>query len=165
MNVWIRTSLIALVSASIGVVAAKIDSRRKLLGTLCHDVPCPHFIARVAAIESTISQQSGEPVYLAIGDSITEFAELEQICGRKPLNAGIGWATSETFQEYGARLAALSKPDFITVALDTNDAKRKETDFREHMTKLLASLREYPVIVVPVPGFVASPILPSTTRF
>lgn len=152
MNVWIRTSLIVLVSALIGAVAAKIDSRRKLLGPLCSDVPCPHFIMRMAAIESVIAQQSGEPVYLAIGDSITEFAELERICGRKPLNAGIAWATSETFERHGARLAALSKPDFIFVALGTNDAARKKTDFREHMTKLLASLKEYPVVVVPLPG-------------
>ena len=83
MKVWIRTSLIVLVSALIGAVAAKIDSRRKLLGPvplpLCSDVPCPHFTARMAAIESIIAQQSGEPVYLAIGDSITEYAGLERI--------------------------------------------------------------------------------------
>jgi lysophospholipase L1-like esterase len=89
---------------------------------------------------------------LAIGDSITEFAELERICGRKPLNAGIGWATSETFEVHGARLAALSKPDFIIVAVGTNDATRKKTDFRDRMTKLLTSLKEYPVVVVPLPG-------------
>jgi lysophospholipase L1-like esterase len=152
VNVWIRTSLIVLVSALIGAVAAKIDSRRKLSGPLCFDVPCPHFIARMAAIESTIAQQSGEPVYLAIGDSITESAELERICGRKALNAGIGWATSDTFERHGARLAALSKPDFIVVALGTNDAVRNKTDFRDNMTKLLASLKEYPVVIVPLPG-------------
>jgi hypothetical protein len=89
---------------------------------------------------------------LAIGDSITESAELERLCGRKPLNAGIGWATSETFERHGARLAALSKPDFIIVALGTNDAIRNKTDFREHMITLLASLKEYPIIVVPLPG-------------
>jgi hypothetical protein len=152
VNVWIKTSLIVLISALIGAVAAKIDSRRKLLGPLCFDVPCPHFIARMAAIESVIAQQSGEPVYLAIGDSIMENAELEGICGRKPLNAGIVWATSETFEMHGARLAALLKPDFIIVALGTFDAERKKTNFREHMTKLLASLKEYPVVVVPLPG-------------
>jgi hypothetical protein len=106
---------------------------------------------RMAAIESVITQQSGEPVYLAIGDSITEFAELEPICGRKPLNAGIGWAISETFQTQAARLAALSKPDFIIVALGTNDTARDKKNFRERMATLLASLKDYPV-VVPLPG-------------
>jgi hypothetical protein len=86
VNIWIKTSLIVSISALAGAIAAKVDSRSKLV---CSDVPCPHFDMRMAAIESVITQQSGEPVYLAIGDSITEFAELEPICGRKPLNAGI----------------------------------------------------------------------------
>jgi lysophospholipase L1-like esterase len=89
---------------------------------------------------------------LAIGDSITEVAELESICGRKPVNAGIGWATSETFQIHGARLAMLLKPDFIVVALGTNDATRRKAGFREHIIALLMSLKDYPVVVVPIPG-------------
>ncbi|WP_426527889.1 SGNH/GDSL hydrolase family protein [Bradyrhizobium sp. McL0615] len=106
----------------------------------------------MAAIESVIAQQSGGPTYLAIGDSITEFAELEPICGRKPVNAGIGWATSETFQTHGLRLAALLKPDFIVVALGTNDATRNKADFRQHMASLLVSLKDYRVVIVPIPG-------------
>jgi hypothetical protein len=153
---WLRISIIILLSGCAGVLGAKIDSQRKLRdplnGPLCFDVPCPHFIARMSAIESVIAQQSGGPHYLAVGDSITEFAELEPICGRKPVNAGIGWATSETFLTHGARLAALSKPDFIVVALGTNDATRSKVDFREHMTALLMSLKNYPVVVVPIPG-------------
>jgi hypothetical protein len=153
---WLRISLIVLLSGLAGALAAKFDSRRKLgnplSGPLCFDVPCPHFITRMQAIESVIAQQSVGPHYLAIGDSITEFAELEPICGRKPVNAGIGWATSETFKIHGARLAALLKPDFIVVALGTNDATRSEVDFREHMAALLISLKDYPVVVVPIPG-------------
>jgi lysophospholipase L1-like esterase len=106
----------------------------------------------MAAIESVIAQHPGRPVYLAIGDSITEYAELESICGREPINAGIGWATSETFQLHGARLAAMLKPDFIVVALGTNDATRGKANFREHMAALLASLHDYPVVLVPIPG-------------
>jgi lysophospholipase L1-like esterase len=136
---WIKISLIAFLSATVGAVAAKIDTRRKFGGPLCSDVPCPHFIARMTAIESIIAQESGGLTYLAIGDSITEFAELEPLCGRKPLNAGIGWATSETFETQGARLAALLKPDFIVVALGTNDATLNKPYFREHMATLLSS--------------------------
>jgi hypothetical protein len=66
VNIWIKTSLIVSISALAGAIAAKVDSRSKLV---CSDVPCPHFDMRMAAIESVITQQSGEPVYLAIGDS------------------------------------------------------------------------------------------------
>ena len=148
----LRVALIVLLSVFTGVVAARFETRRRLSSSLCSDVPCPHFIARLAAIESVIAQQSGDPVYLAIGDSITEFAELQPICGRKPLNAGIGWATSETFETHGSRLAALSKPDFIVVALGTNDATQRKTGFRDRMSRLLGSLRDYPLVVVPLPG-------------
>jgi hypothetical protein len=154
--VRLRTLLVVLLAGSIGALGAKVDSWRKLRdplnGPLCFDVPCPHYIARMAAIESVIAQHSGGPVYLAIGDSITEFAELESICGRKPINAGIGWATSETFQTHGARLAAVLKPDFIVAALGTNDATRGKANFREHMAALLVSLKNYPVVLVPIPG-------------
>jgi hypothetical protein len=109
---WIKVSVIVLLSVFIGAISARLESRR-LGPSLCSDVPCPHFISRMMAIESVIAQQSGDPVYLAIGDSITEFAEQQPICGRKPLNAGIGWATSETFEAHGARLAALAKPDLL----------------------------------------------------
>lgn len=153
---WVKISLIALLSGCVGALAAKIDSWRKLgdplKGPLCFDVPCPHFAARMAAIESIVAQDSGGPLYLAIGDSITEAARLEPICGRRPVNAGIGWATSETFQKHGAHLAALLRPDFIVVALGTNDATRGKLDFRDHMTALMTSLKDYPVIVVPIPA-------------
>jgi hypothetical protein len=156
LRAWLKISLVVLLAGSIGALIAQAVFWRKLQdplnGPLCFDVPCPHYIARMAAIESVIAQHAGRPFYLAIGDSITEFAELGTICGREPINAGIGWATSETFQMHGARLAAMLKPDFIVVALGTNDATRGKADFREHMTALLVSLKDYPVVLVPIPG-------------
>jgi lysophospholipase L1-like esterase len=149
---WMKILSIVSLSAIAGAVAAKIDSRHKFSGLLCSDVPCAHFNTRMLAIESVIAQQSGGLTYLAIGDSITEFADLEPICGRKPVNAGIGGATSETFATHGARLAALLKPDFIVVALGTNDAIRDKPDFREHMATLLFSLKGYRVVVVRLPA-------------
>ena len=156
LNAWLKISLVVLLAGSVGALGAEVDVWRKLRdplkGPLCFDVPCPHYTARMAAIESVIAQHSGGPLYLAIGDSLTEFAELGSICGREPINAGIGWATSETFQKHGARLAAALKPDFIVVALGTNDATRGKADFRENMTALLASLKDYPVVLIPIPG-------------
>ena len=136
---WAGVLAIICVSVLAGVAAAKVDSRVR---GLCLDVPCAHFITRIAAIESLIAQRSSEPIYLVLGDSITEFAELEPICGRKPLNAGIGSATTETFESQGARLAALSKPDFVVIELGTNDAMRGKTRFAEQMASLLESLKE-----------------------
>jgi lysophospholipase L1-like esterase len=155
---WMRTFFVICVSVLLGAVATKLLTRVRgdqFLAdptSLCFDVPCSHFVARISAIESIFGQQSGVPTYLVLGDSITEFAELEPICGRKPLNAGIGWATSETFISQGARLAALSHPDFIVVALGTNDAIRRKTEFAERITSLVKSLDRYPVILVPLPG-------------
>lgn len=140
------------ISALVGIAAARLEIVRKLGPALCSDVPCPHFITRVSAIESIIGQQSGGRLYLAIGDSLTEFAELPPLCGRKPINAGIGWATSETFEALGAKFAALSKPDFIIVALGTNDATRKKVGFRAQISKLIASLNGYPLLLIPIPG-------------
>jgi lysophospholipase L1-like esterase len=121
---------------------------------LCADVPCPHYTARVSVIESVIGQQdASERIYLAIGDSITELADLPNLCGRKPINAGIGWATSTTFQELAKKLAIRARPDFITIELGTNDAQKGETrDFRARMSEILSSLGARPVLLVPVPA-------------
>src|SRR5215468_696279 len=86
-------SLVCLV-AVVGVVTAKLYPPFKWalqdLQPLCSDVPCLHFYARMWAIEYAIRKRGADPVYLAIGDSITERADLAYLCGRKPINAGIG---------------------------------------------------------------------------
>jgi lysophospholipase L1-like esterase len=104
------------------------------------------------AIESHIAQNQAERVYLAMGDSITELADLPTICGRRPINAGIGGATSTTFVEFGRRLSELAKPDFVIVALGTNDAIHRRIDgFKDRMTSLIESLQPLLVLIVPLP--------------
>jgi hypothetical protein len=78
---------------------------------LCSDVPCDHYNARMPAIESIIKQSAGPHQYLFIGDSDVERADLPVICGRTPMNAGIGWATVNTFEHHARRLADLARPD------------------------------------------------------
>jgi hypothetical protein len=148
---FIAVTVIALISGLfVGVVAAKLHSRRAW--ALCNDVPCAHFNARLMAIESHIAQNQAEHVYLAIGDSITELADLPTICGRRPINAGIGGATSTTFIELGRRLSDLSKPEFVIIALGTNDAIHGRIDvFKDRMIKLIDSLHPLPVLIVPLP--------------
>jgi GDSL-like Lipase/Acylhydrolase family len=134
----------------VGVVAGIFYSQ--VSPTLCSDVPCDRFNIRVWAIENIIRQGDRSPRYLAIGDSITEGATLPDICGRRPINAGIVGATVETFDKLGRRLADLAQPDFIIVALGTNDAlKHKAEGFQARLSALISSLKLWPVIVVPLP--------------
>jgi hypothetical protein len=135
---------------AVGVVAGIFYSHAN--PTLCSDVPCDRFNIRVWAIENIIQQDEKSPRYLAIGDSITEGAALPDICGRRPINAGIVGATVETFDKLGRRLADLAQPDFIIVALGTNDALNHRTKgFQVRLFDLINSLKPWRVIVVPLP--------------
>lgn len=147
---------------AIGAVGAKLHSRRAWARAqqvwlnpqinLCSDVPCPHYTSRRAAIESIIHQRGSEPSYLALGDSTVELADLPEICGRRPINGGIGSATVDTFAKSARYFAELARPDFIIVNLGTNDLLKGKGDvFPEKMASLLFSLREWPVIVAPIP--------------
>ena len=120
---------------------------------LCLDVPCDHYNARMPAIESMIAQRIGDArYYLFVGDSNVERADLPIISGRLPINAGISWATIGTFEHHAKRLADLAKPDFVLICLGGNDALRDHFDnFRERLAKLVDSLSEWPVILVPIP--------------
>jgi lysophospholipase L1-like esterase len=147
---FIAVTLIALTAGLlVGVLAATLHSRR---ASICNDVPCGYLNARLVAIERDIAQNQDERVYLAIGDSITELADLPTICGRSPINAGIGGATSTTFVKLGRRLSDLSKPDFVVIALGTNDAIQGRIDgFKDRMINLIDSLHPLPVLIVPLP--------------
>jgi GDSL-like Lipase/Acylhydrolase family len=147
---FIAVTLIALTAGLlVGVLASTLHSRR---ASICNDVPCGYLNARLVAIERDIAQNQDERVYLAIGDSITELADLPTICGRRPINAGIGGATSATFVKLGRRLSDLSKPDFVVIALGTNDAIHGRIDgFEDRMIQLIDSLHSLPVLIVPLP--------------
>jgi lysophospholipase L1-like esterase len=139
-------------AAIAGAAVAKLHSRYMIGQQVCANVPCAHFGARMAVIENVIAQHRSTPTYLAIGDSITERADLPTLCGFWPINAGISWATVETFMPHARRLADLAKPKFVIVALGTNDALMNEGDaFKGRIGALLASLADWPVIVVPLP--------------
>jgi lysophospholipase L1-like esterase len=98
-----------------------------------------------------------------IGDSITEFADLPEICGRKPINAGLTGATTATFRASAKKFAEHSQPDFVVIALGTNDAIQKQGEgFRARFEELLSTLKKWKIIVVPVPP---SPSVPDIDRF
>ena len=142
----------------IGAVGAKLHSRLRSQA-LCDDVPCVHQFVRTKAVESVIAQRGSVPSYLVLGDSFAELADLPMICGRAPINAGIGGATTRTFLAEAHRFADLANPDFIIITLGTNDALTGQTvGFRERYETILTSLTFRKTIVVPVPP---SPKIPN----
>ncbi len=140
----------------LGGVLAKAHTRYMLAqarsASICSDVPCDYLNRRKNVIESHIAQISVRPTYLVIGDSIVERGMLPTLCNRHPVNAGIGSATVATFELYAHRLVELLKPDFVVVALGTNDTMFvKADDFYRRLKTLVASMGSLPVIVVPLP--------------
>ncbi len=140
---------LAAVAAVSGAFAAKLHSRSR---HDCGGVACAHYNVRRQVIESVIGQNLPGRNYLALGDSMVELADLPTICGRKPINAGIGGATAATFAEIASRFAEMAKPDFVVISLGANDASRGREDvFKNQMRHILASLAA-PALLIPVPG-------------
>jgi len=151
--------------ALIGVCAVGVNPdwranvKSMVASRTCDNVPCIHLAIRRMVIDRVIAQRGPIPSYLMVGDSITEMADLQPICGRLPINAGISAATTKTFATEAARFAALSKPDFVIVALGANDALTGRLEgFRVRYEALLRSLQPNRIIVVPVPP---SPKIPN----
>ena len=150
---------LAVIAVNLPGAATTIVERDKM----CSDVPCFTLTARSDAIRSHNAQLTAAHRYLAIGDSITEYASLEPICGAAPVNAGISGATTNTWLERARPLADTVKPDFIVLALGTNDAWRDQiSSYSNHLDALLASLKSYPVLIIPPPP---SPDIKLAARF
>lgn len=122
------------------------------VGLQCADMPC----AKVEAYEASILRENarlGASLrYLLIGDSITESARLSPICGARPINAGIGGTTTITWLDRARPLVDQIRPDFIVVALGTNDGWQKRIEgYGDRLDTLIERLRPYPIIIVPPP--------------
>ncbi|WKL57227.1 GDSL-type esterase/lipase family protein [Asticcacaulis sp. ZE23SCel15] len=87
--------------------------------------PVDHFKQRVKAVVSQAGQMPNDT--LIIGDSLTEFARLDTLCGGTVLNAGISSATIQDTARWSNDLIAAAKPKRIVFALGTNNAKQSET--------------------------------------
>ena len=117
---------------------------------LCDDVLCAQIAERSTAVGDQIAAAGTAPRYLAIGDSLTEGAELPVLCGRVGINAGISGATTQTFLPRARGLAAAARPDFVLLGLGTNDALRgQEEGFADRLATLVRALAGYRVILVP----------------
>jgi lysophospholipase L1-like esterase len=80
-----------------------------------------HASSRSKAILSHASQEQWDVVI--IGDSMVELASINQICGKKVLNAGISGATVRGMSAISEQLAKMIKPRIAIIALGTNNSR------------------------------------------
>ena len=142
----------AVASALAGAFAAKLHTR---WATTCANVPCGYLQLRLAAIDQMIAARSTAPVYLVIGDSLTEIGRWPTMCGHDPVAAGISGARSDTWLPRAKAIADTVKPAFAVLALGTNDvlSQGRLGPYEE----LAASLSGYRLVAVPVHQMPAAP--------
>lgn len=133
------------VSALAGALVTKLHTSWT---SACGGVPCSYVQIRLEVVNQMIAARSGASTYLVIGDSLTEIAPWPTICGRGPVAAGIGGARSDTWLPHAKAVADRLKPDFVVLALGTNDVLTQGR--LGPYEQLAASLADHRVIAVPV---------------
>ncbi|GGZ39238.1 SGNH/GDSL hydrolase family protein [Asticcacaulis endophyticus] len=83
--------------------------------------PVDHFRQRVNAINSQADQMQAETII--IGDSLTEFARIDSLCGGAVLNAGISSASIQDTSRWAGELIERSKAKRVIFAIGSNNAK------------------------------------------
>jgi lysophospholipase L1-like esterase len=141
-----------LASALAGAVAAKLHTR---WGAMCANVPCVSLQGRLAVVEQMVAARPAGPVYLVVGDSLTEIGRWPGLCGREPVAAGISGARSDTWLPHAKAVADALKPDFVVLALGTNDVLSQGR--LGPYEQLAASLAGHRLIAVPVHGMPKAP--------
>jgi lysophospholipase L1-like esterase len=135
----------AIASALAGALAAKSHTRWT---TICANVPCGYLQFRLAVIDQMIAARSRAPAYLVIGDSLTEIGRWPTMCGHDPVSAGISGARSDTWLPHAKAIADTLKPEFVVLALGTNDVLTQGR--LGPYEQLASSLSAYWLIAVPV---------------
>lgn len=141
-----------LASALAGAGAAKLHTR---WGATCANVPCGYLQGRLAVIGEMVAARPRGPVYLVVGDSLTEIGRWPGLCGREPVAAGISGARSDTWAPHAKAVADALKPDFVVLALGTNDVLSQGR--LGPYEQLAASLAGHRVIAVPVHAMPKAP--------
>ena len=109
---------VAVASGLAGTLAARLHTRWT---ARCGNVPCGYVQLRLAVIDQMAASHRRVPVYLVIGDSLTEIGRWRTMCGREPVAAGISGARSDTWLPHAKAVADALKPEFVVLALGTND--------------------------------------------
>jgi lysophospholipase L1-like esterase len=138
--------LIAVAAAALtGALAAKLHTR---LTTLCANVPCGYLQLRLSVIDQMVAARSRRPAYLVIGDSLTEIGRWRTMCGHEPVAAGISGARSDTWLPHAKAIADALKPEFVVLAVGTNDVLTQGR--LGPYEQLASSLSGYRLVAVPV---------------
>src|SRR5262249_21989391 len=135
----------AIASALVGAIAAKLHTRWAMI---CTNVPCSYLQVRLAMIDQMIAARSGAPTYIIFGDSLTEIVRWPTMGGHDPVPAGISGARSDTWLPHAKAIADSLKPEFVVLALGTNDLLTQGR--LGPYEQLASSLAGYRLVVVPV---------------
>jgi len=148
------TLLIVVICLAAGFFTAKLHSRYVYRNTImdgyCGNIVCSHLYRRDAAITSQ-AKLSARPNYLALGDSFIELAPLPELCGRMPVNAGIGGATADTIAPLVSKYVKAARPDFVVISIGANDAVLKSKTFASDLATIMKSIGHVPVFFIELP--------------
>lgn len=118
---WVILPVLISVSALSGAVGWKLGTDNGWNTAQKHQ-PIAHFPQRLNAIKSQAGQMEAKTI--VFGDSLTEFAKLDTLCGAPALNAGVSGATVQDTAGWSDDLIAAShRPERLVFALGTNNAK------------------------------------------
>jgi len=103
-----------------------------------------HLSSRSKAILSQAKQRDWKVVVL--GDSMTELAMLNDVCGEQALNAGISGAQAAQLIALAHDLSDVVKPEEFVIAVGTNDSRygdpTKAIDFERNYRELIVAARK-----------------------
>lgn len=138
---------VAVIAAVGGAVAAKLHTRF-VRPIFCSNVPCAYLNGRLSVIGQMIAARPVGSVYFVIGDSLTEAGLWPELCGLKPVPAGIAAATSDTWVPHAKAMTDALKPAAVVLALGTNDVL--VAGRLGNYEALVASLSGYRLVALPV---------------
>jgi lysophospholipase L1-like esterase len=93
-----------------------------------------HQSVREFALANQLAQAPDVPYFLVLGDSIVEAARLDETCGLRPLNGGVGGARTADLIGMARRVGARESLDLLVIAVGINDASPPRIATTEEFT-------------------------------
>jgi len=116
--------------------------------------PLQHEFLRTLVVQHQAEQMPPGRIML-VGDSLTELAEVPELCGRRTFNVGIAGSTAGDWVPLLPGLIARAKPSAVVIGLGMNDATHKISTpiavWEDNFDQLLATIGKRPALVMAVP--------------